>query len=76
MKRFGVRALVVAAGVAATVFTVVALRQDTSASPVSPPEPRGDTSTSDVQRDQRDVEQYWTDRRMEEAEPAPMPTEE
>ncbi len=39
-------------------------------------EPGGDTSTSEVQHDQRDVEEYWTDRRMEEAKPAPMPHEE
>ncbi|MFE7357913.1 hypothetical protein ACFU8Q_33470 [Streptomyces sp. NPDC057543] len=76
MKRSGIRALVVTAGVAAAVATVVALRQDTSESPASPPEPGGGTSTSEVQHDQRDVEKYWTDRRMEEAEPAPMPHEE
>ncbi|WP_326698490.1 hypothetical protein OG909_14855 [Streptomyces sp. NBC_01754] len=76
MKRFGIRTLVVAAGVAAVVSTVVALRQDTSEPPASPPESGGGTATSDVQRDQRGVEEYWTDRRMEEAEPAPMPTEE
>ncbi|MFD0210663.1 hypothetical protein ACFVH9_16395 [Streptomyces hirsutus] len=76
MKRSGIRALVVTAGVAVAVATVVALRQDTSESPASPPEPGGDTSTSEIQHDQRDVEEYWTDRRMEEAEPAPMPHEE
>ncbi|MFJ2110423.1 MULTISPECIES: hypothetical protein [unclassified Streptomyces] len=76
MKRSGIRALVVTAGVAAAVATVVALRQDTSASPASPPEPGGGTSTSEAQHNQRDVEKYWTDRRMEQAEPAPMPHEE
>lgn len=76
MKRPGIRALVVTAGVAAAVATVVALRQDTSESPAPPPELGGDTSTSKVQQDPRNVEEYWTDRRMKEAEPAPMPQEE
>ncbi len=38
MKRSGIRALVVTAGVAAAVATGVALRQDTSESPAFPPE--------------------------------------
>ncbi|MEU5836913.1 hypothetical protein ABZ820_25020 [Streptomyces diacarni] len=75
MKRSGIRVLVVTAGVAAAVATVVALRQDASEPPASPPEPGGGTSTSEVQRDQRDVQDHWTDRRMKEAEPAPMPHE-
>ncbi|MEU0671559.1 hypothetical protein ABZ330_01465 [Streptomyces sp. NPDC006172] len=76
MKRSGIRTLVVTAGVAAVVATVVALRQDPFGSPAAPPGSGGDTSTSEVRHDRRDVEEYWTDRRMEEAEPAPMPHRE
>ncbi|WP_369205017.1 hypothetical protein [Streptomyces sp. PU-14G] len=75
MKRSRIRVLVVTAGVAAAVATIVALRQNTSESPASPPEPGGGTSTSEVQHDQHDAQEYWTDRRMKEAEPAPMPHE-
>ncbi|MFC7896187.1 hypothetical protein [Streptomyces sp. NPDC057381] len=76
MKRSGVRALVLTAGVAALVATVVVIRQDTSEDPASPAESGSGTSSFEVQQNQREVERYWTERRMAEAEPAPMPHEE
>ncbi|WP_016908398.1 hypothetical protein [Streptomyces xiaopingdaonensis] len=74
MKRSGIRKLVLAAGVVAAVTAVVALRQDTAEPPSEPSGPAGSTSTSEVRHNQGDG--YWTDRRMREAEPAPMPGEE
>ncbi|MGK9460312.1 hypothetical protein ACSLFT_09805 [Streptomyces sp. G6] len=70
MKRSVVRALAATAGVAAVVATAVVLRQ------TPPSEPESGTSSFEVQQDRREVEKYWTERRMEEAEPAPMPREE
>ncbi|WP_019548981.1 hypothetical protein [Streptomyces sulphureus] len=74
MKRSGIRKLVLVAGVVAAVTAVVALRQDTAEPSPEPSGPAESTSTSEVQHDQGDG--YWTDRRMKEAEPAPMPDEE
>ncbi|MFC8870240.1 hypothetical protein ACFUAC_21795 [Streptomyces sp. NPDC057148] len=70
MKRSVVRAFAATAGVAAVVATAVVLRQP------PPSEPADGTSSFEVQQNQRDVERYWTERRMAEAEPAPMPREE
>ena len=70
MKRSAVRALAATAGGAAVVATAVVLRQ------APPSEPADGTSSFEIQQDPRDVEQYWTERRMAEAEPAPMPRAE
>ncbi|MBD3930160.1 hypothetical protein IF129_01040 [Streptomyces chumphonensis] len=73
MKRSAQRKLVLIIGVAGAVATVVALRVGQSPDPT--PAPPGDTSTSEVREHPSDVEEYWTEERMRDADPAPMPEE-
>ncbi|MCZ7413817.1 MULTISPECIES: hypothetical protein [unclassified Streptomyces] len=74
MKRSPLRKLVLAAGATgAAAATVLAVRAAGLGPPESTPVSPGGTSTSEVQPGPSDVERYWTQERMAEAEPAPMP---
>ncbi|WP_431783698.1 hypothetical protein [Streptomyces chumphonensis] len=72
MKRSVRRALALVAGVAGAVATV-ALLADPSPDPA--PAPPGDGSSSEVRQHPSEVEEYWTEERMRDADPAPMPEE-
>lgn len=76
MRRSTLRTVVLAAGVAVVAAGIMALRftEDGDAEP-RPADPKAQTTSSEV-AEPSSAETYWTEERMQEAEPAPMPRDE
>ncbi|TQN32518.1 hypothetical protein FHX37_2481 [Haloactinospora alba] len=77
MRRSTLRTVVLAAGVAVVAAGIMALRftEDGDAGSWTA-DPKAQTTSHEVTQDPSSAESYWTEERMKEAEPAPMPRDE